>query len=208
LESVCYNRRMLRRVHPLLLAAALLVIGLLLASLGPRERSLGVNVRLVYLHGAWVWAALLGLAAAAVCGAVALLSGRTSWHDWSRALGLAGTAFWATYLPISLVTMQANWNGLFLEEPRWRVGLDFAIVGIVLQIAWRLLDRPQWTSAGNLIYFAALALVTASAEQVMHPPSPIAASGSAAFQMFFLTLLAIMLAAEWQLARWLRAVRA
>ncbi len=199
---------MLRRFHPLVLAAAWLLVALIIASLGPRERSLGVNVRLVYLHGAWVWAALLGLGAAAVCGTIGMVTRRADWHDWSRALGLAGMAFWVTYLPISLLTMQMNWNGLFLQEPRWRIGLDFAIAGIGLQLAWQLLDRPAWTSAGNLLYFLALTLALAGAEQVMHPPSPIAASGSAAIQAIFLALLAAMLAAEWQLARWLRAVRA
>ncbi len=199
---------MLRRVHPLALAAALLAVALVIASLGPGERSLGANVRLVYLHGAWVWAALLGLGAAAACGAAGLVTRRAAWHDRSRALGLAGMAFWVTYLPISVLTMQMNWNGLFLQEPRWRIGLDFALVGVGLQIGWKLLDKPSWTSAGNLLFFAALTLALAGAQQVMHPPSPIAASGSAAIQGFFLALLTVTLIAEWQLARWLRAVRA
>jgi hypothetical protein len=199
---------MLRRIHPLGLAAMLLVLALAIASVGPGERSLGDNVRLVYLHGAWVWAALLGLGAAAGCGAIGLVTRRAAWHDWSRAFGLAGVAFWVTYLPISLLTMQMNWNGLFLQEPRWRIGLDFALVGIGLQVAWKLLDRPAWTSVGNLLYFVALLMTLAGAEQVMHPPSPIAASGSTAIQAFFLALLAVMLAAEWQLARWLRAAHA
>jgi len=199
---------MLRRVHPLVLAAALLAVALVIASASPRERSLGANVRWVYLHGAWVWAALLGLAASAGCGAIGLLTRRMLWHDWSRALGLAGMAFWVTYLPISLLTMQMNWNGLFLQEPRWRIGLDLALVGIGLQIGWKLLDKPPWTSAGNLLFFGALTLALAGAQQVMHPPSPIAASGSFAIQGFFLVLLGVTLAAEWQLARWLRAVHA
>jgi len=199
---------MFRRARPLLFAAALLAAALLLTRLGPSEQTLGGNVRWVYLHGAWVWAALLGLAASAACGAIGLVTRRAALHDWSRALGLAGIAFWLTYLPISLITMQLNWNGLFLQEPRWRLGLDFAIVGIGLQVAWKLLDRPAWTSAGNLLYFVALLLALAGADQVMHPPSPIAASGSTAIQAFFLALLAVMLAAEWQLARWLRAARA
>jgi ABC-type uncharacterized transport system permease subunit len=199
---------MSRRARPLLFAAALVAVALLLTRLGPSERTLGVNVRLVYLHGAWVWAALLGLGASAACGAIGLATRRAAWHDWSRALGLAGLAFWVTYLPISLITMQLNWNGLFLAEPRWRLGLDFAIVGVGLQVAWKLLDRPAWTSAGNLLYFVALLMALTGAEQVMHPPSPIATSGSTTIQAFFLALLAVMLTAEWQLARWLRGARA
>lgn len=191
----------------IVLASALLVLAVLTA-FGPAERSLGSNVRLVYLHGAWVWAALLGLGAAAACGGVALVTRQVAWQAWSRALGLAGTAFWVTYLPVSLLTMQMNWNGLFLQEPRWRVGLHFAVAAIVLQIGWKLLDRPTWTSGGNLLFFMALTLALVGAEQVLHPPAPIAASGSAAIQGFFLAMLAVALIAEWLLARWLRAVRA
>ncbi|MCJ7512559.1 MAG: hypothetical protein MUO23_06265 [Anaerolineales bacterium] len=196
-----------RRTPVILLASALLVLAVLTA-FGPAERSLGSNVRLVYLHGAWVWAALLGLGAAAACGGIALVTRRVAWQAWSRALGLAGTAFWVTYLPISLLTMQMNWNGLFLQEPRWRLGLHFAVAAIVLQIGWKLLDRPTWTSGGNLLFFMALTLALVGAEQVLHPPAPIAASGSAAIQGFFLAMLAVALIAEWLLARWLRAVRA
>ena len=199
---------MLRRNHPLWFATSLVLVVVLLTGLGPREQSPGASVRWVYLHGAWVWAALLGLGAAAACGAIGLLTRRTVWHAWSRAFGLAGMIFWITYLPISLLTMQMNWNGMFLAEPRWRIGLNYAIVGIALQAGWRLLDRPAWTSLGNLVFFVALVLSLAGAEQVMHPPAPIAASGSLSIQLFFLVLLAVTLAVEWQLARWLRASHA
>ena len=37
-------------------------------AVGPAEKSLGTNVRVVYLHGAWVWAALFCFLAAALAG--------------------------------------------------------------------------------------------------------------------------------------------
>ncbi len=196
---------MSRRLAPVLLLALALLVLALLIGLGPRERTLGPNVRLVYLHGAWVWAALLGLAAAAVAGAIGLVTRGPAWHAWSRALGVTGTVFWVTYLPISLLTMQLNWNALFLQEPRWRIGLDFALAGLILQVGLTLVGRPSWNSAANLAYFALLAFSLGRAEQVMHPPSPITASGPAAIQGVFLGMLAVSLFAEWQLARWLRA---
>ena len=52
----------------------------LLASFGPAEKSLGSNVRLVYLHGAWVWAALISLAAAAGSGLMGLLTRHYAWQ--------------------------------------------------------------------------------------------------------------------------------
>jgi uncharacterized integral membrane protein len=43
----------------------------LLALFGPEEQSLGSNVRIVYLHGAWVLAAELAFLAAGVAGLIA-----------------------------------------------------------------------------------------------------------------------------------------
>jgi hypothetical protein len=102
-------------------------------------------VRVVYLHGVWVWAALAGFLAAAVVGLAGLVSRRWKLHLWSRALGRSGLFFWITYLPISLWAMQANWNGLYLAEPRWRIGLIFAIGGLLMQIGcpwWRTRSGP------------------------------------------------------------------
>ncbi|MGB5843852.1 MAG: hypothetical protein WBG94_05370, partial [Anaerolineales bacterium] len=100
---------------------------IVVTALGPAEKSLGTNVRVVYLHGAWVWAALICIFAAAAVGLVGLITRRNAAHYWSLALGRTGLVFWITYLPLSLWAMQTNWNGLFLSEPRWRVAMIFAI---------------------------------------------------------------------------------
>jgi len=190
-------------VHPLILTAVFIAVAILVAGFGPRERSLGVNVRLVYLHGAWVWTALLGFAAAAVAGLAGLLFRRLSWQRLSIALGQAATLFWITYLPMSLLVMQANWNGLFLEEPRFRIGLDFAIIALLLQAGVLLLDRPAWASAVNIVFVAGLAFSLASSREIMHPSSPIASSGWLALQAYFAGLTLTCVAAGSQVARWL-----
>ena len=172
-------------------------------SFGPAERSLGANVRVVYLHGAWVWAALIAFMAAAGAGLAGLLTGRAALHRWSLALGRTGLAFWITYLPISLWAMQTNWNGLFLAEPRWRMALAFAVGGLLLQIGLTLVENPVWASIGNLVYVAALLLSLATTEQVMHPPSPVLTSDAWRIQLFFAGLLVLTVLAAWQVARWL-----
>lgn len=176
----------------------------LFASFGPAEKSLGSNVRLVYLHGAWVWAALIALAAAAGSGLVGLLTRLNTWHAWSHALGKTGLFFWVTYLPISLWAMQTNWNGLFLSEPRWRMAVIFSITGLLLQIGLSLIRRPTWTSLANLIFFGVLVFVLQSTDQVLHPPSPILTSESLNIQIYFICLVALTLMAAWQVARWWR----
>jgi hypothetical protein len=171
---------------------------------GPAERSLGTNVRVVYLHGAWVWAALVGLALAAFAGLAGLIMNRTFWHHWSRALGRTGLFFWITYLPISLWAMQTNWNGLYLAEPRWRVAIFFAIGGLVMQIGVTLLEKPIWASGANIIFAILLFLALNNAEQVMHPPSPVLESNALGIQLFFGGLTLLTLLAASQMARWWR----
>jgi hypothetical protein len=195
----------------------------LLALLGPEEQSLGSNVRIVYLHGAWVLAAELAFLAAGVAGLIALVGyvipqikyyspfrgdyfvqkiGGDNAHYWSAALGRTGIVFWVTYLPLSLWAMQANWNGLFLVEPRFRLALIFAVTGVLLQVGLWLINRDWITSLANLIYIVVLRLVFAGADNVMHPPpSPIFNSGNFAIIGFFLGLIVFSMLAAYFLTR-------
>lgn len=180
---------MFKRFSPLLFFfATVLVIGVL-ALFGPEEQSLGSNVRIVYLHGAWVLAAEVAFAAAALVGLFALVMRRQRLHQWSAALGRTGIVFWLTYLPLSLWAMEANWNGLFLAEPRFRLALTFAVVGTLMQIGLWLVNMNWVTSLANLVFFVVLRVVFSTASNVMHPPpSPIFNSGLWNIIAFFIVL--------------------
>ena len=176
----------------------------LVSILSPEERTLGANVRIVYMHGAWVWTALAGLLAAGLTGLIGLLTRQGAFHCWSRALGRTGMLFWITYLPLSLWAMQANWNGLFLAEPRWRLALVFSIAGLLLQTGLALLDKPVWTSLGNLAFILVLLLALTNTANVMHPPSPILSSDVLLIRFYFFALLSVTLLAGWQVARFIK----
>ena len=188
---------------PLLLFLLTLLLIALLTTFGPQEKSLGTNVRIVYLHGAWVLAAELAFLAAGLAGLLGLLLRRESFHRWSAALGRAGMLFWLTYLPLSLWAMQANWNGLFLAEPRFRLALTFAIAGLLLQIGLWIIDFNWLTSAANLLFIIVLRVVFANAEYVMHPPpSPIFNSGLWNVIIFFVMLNVLTWLGAYFLAGW------
>jgi hypothetical protein len=170
-------------------------------TLGPAEKTLGVNVRLVYLHGAWVWTALLTFALSAFSGTIGFLSRKALLHSWSIALGRVGLVYWLSYLPLSLWTMQANWNGLYLSEPRWKLAIDFALAGIMLQAAIIILKRRSWGSIINMGFMSLLIFNLMRTEQVMHPSSPVFSSNSAAIEYFFLGLTFLCLLSAIQLAR-------
>ena len=193
---------MSRFKSPLTLFFITIIVIALLALLGPEEQSLGSNVRIVYLHGAWVMTAELAFIAAGMAGLIALISRRKVFHQWSSALGRTGIVFWVTYLPLSLWAMQANWNGLFLAEPRFRLALIFAVTGVLLQLGLWLVSMDWVTSLSNLLFIVALRVVFANAENVMHPPpSPIFNSGNYAIIGFFLALIVLSLVASFFLTR-------
>lgn len=187
---------------PLIWFALTLIAIAVFTAAGPAEKSLGSNVRVVYLHGVWVWAALAAFLAAALTGLVGLIVQNQRLHHWSRALGRTGLLFWITYIPISIWAMQTNWNGLFLAEPRFRLAVIFTLGGLMLQLGVTLLGDAAWASAGNLVYFMALMFALRSTQNVMHPPAPILNSDAWRIQVFFAGLLVLTLLAAWQTARW------
>lgn len=188
---------------PILFFFLTLALISLAAWFGPQEKSLGANVRYVYLHGAWVLAAEAALILAGVTGFLALLNNKPVFYRWSTALGRSGMVFWVTYLPLSLLAMQTNWNGLFLAEPRFRLALTFAVVGVLLQVGLWLIDRPPYTAAANALFIITLRYVFSSAAYVMHPPpSPIFNSGLTGVIAFFVLLNLLTLLAAFFLTRW------
>jgi hypothetical protein len=192
------------KAHKHLLGCGVMILLIFaLALLGPEEKTLGPSVRIVYLHGAWVLAAEAAFIAAAVAGLIGLIIRRGSFQRWSAAIGRTGICMWISYLPLSMWAMQANWNGLFLSEPRFRLAVTFAVVGLLLQVGLWLMDRPWLTSLANILFLLALRLSFSQAAYVMHPPpSPIFNSGNALIIGFFILLNLLTWLAGYFLTRW------
>ena len=189
---------------PLTLFFITVIVIALLALFGPEEKSLGVNVRIVYLHGAWVLTAELAFLAAGVTGLIALIARRADFHRWSAALGRTGICFWVTYLPLSLWAMESNWNGLFLAEPRFRLAVIFAVTGVLLQIGLWLINIDWITSVANLLFIIVLRVIFSTAQNVMHPPpSPIFNSGNYLIIGFFIGLNLLAWLSAYFLSKWL-----
>ncbi len=196
----------LQKAQPWVLLATLLVIGLVTA-FGPTEKTLGENLRLVVLHGAWVWTGKIAFGLAALAGLLALVFRKPFWQRWTLSLGRTGLIFWLTYLPMSLIVQQLNWGGIFWDEPRWRVPFTFGVVGLLLQIGLLLLNQADLTALGNLAFGAALWWQLGDIENVLHPDSPIFGSNSLSIQVFFVSLLLLSLFAAAQIGLWLKQGR-
>jgi len=188
---------------PLTLFFVTVIVIALLALFGPEEQSLGSNVRIVYLHGAWVLTAELAFLAAGLAGLIALVSKKDLFHHWSAALGHTGIFFWITYIPLSLWAMESNWNGLFLAEPRFRLAVIFAVTGLLLQLGLWMINTGWITSLANLIYIVVLRVIFATADNIMHPPpSPIFNSGNYAIIGFFVAMILLSILAAYFMMRW------
>ena len=181
----------------LLLTAVAIV---LVTALAPLEKTLGPSARIIYLHGAWVWSAMISILAAGAVGLAALLVRREGLHAWSRALGRAGILLWVIFLPMSLYVMQISWNGIYLDEPRFRIPFNFAVVGTTMQVGLSFF-RPVWTSLANLLYSAALYLAMRRVETILHPDAPILNTDARGIQFFFAVLVILILLWAWQIAR-------
>lgn len=201
-----------QKISPLALLLAVIAVIIIVTFLGPEEKALGSNVRIVYLHGAWVLTAEIAFVAAALAGAAGILASfikqmasyRSGLLNWSEALGRTGILFWVTYLPLSLWAMQSNWNGLFLAEPRFRLALTFAVVGVLMQAGLWMLANKVLTAAANIAYIVVLRVIFASAANIMHPPpSPIFNSGNYQIIAFFVGLNLLTWLAAYFVARWL-----
>jgi uncharacterized membrane protein YcfT len=194
---------MIKTKSPLVYFFITVIVIVLLTLFGPEEKSLGSNVRIVYLHGAWVMAAEVGFIAAALAGLLGLVLRKDIFHAWSAALGRTGIVFWLTYLPLSLIAMQTNWNGLFLAEPRFRMAMIFAVTGVLLQVGLWLFNISWLTSFANILYIITLRVVFATAQNIMHPPpSPIFNSGNYVIIGFFIGLNIFAWIAAYFLTRW------
>lgn len=178
--------------HPLWLALTVLA-AVIAALLGPTERTLGENLRLVLLHGAMVWTGKLVFAGAGLAGLAGLLSRRSAWHNISLALGRSGLVFWLLYLPMSLVVQMQNWGGIFWDEPRWRIPFTFGVVALLLQLGLWIMKQPLISSTANLVFAALLWWQLGGITNVLHPDSPVFGSNSSAIPIFFLILLALCL---------------
>ena len=191
--------------RPILLAVNLAAV-IVFALFMPLEKTLGANIRLVYLHGAWVWCGLAAFGLSALLALPALLTRKPDLFGWCAALGRSGLLFWLTYLPMSLLVMQMNWGGFYFDEPRWRIPLAFAIVGLLLQLGLWLMQTPTLTAAGNLVFGAALWWSTLNMRSILHPESPVWQSGSLRIQLFFAGLLLLVLLLGYQVTAWLKLV--
>ena len=187
--------------------AVLLLLVALIAVTAPAERTLGgANARLVYFHGALVWAAILSWFIAAGVGVVALARRDELLHRVSRALGRVGLLWWALYIPVSILAANAtwannSWNLTFLLEPRFAMAFQIMALALFAQAVQFFDARPVIGSLSNVVIVLVMVLLMGVTTRVLHPPAPIRDTESLRIQLAFGSMTVLLLLAGFQMAR-------
>jgi len=194
-------RRLLSRETIGVSLLALAVAALALAWVAPSDVTLAGTSKVVYLHGALVWTALLTLTAAGVVGLAAMLVRRgDALHTWTLALGRTGLLFWLAFIPVSLLASRMAWNAVFLAEPRYTTAFRVLAIGVIAEVLVMLVNRPAISSGLHVAQAVILWALLLTTPSVLHPDHPILRS-TPSIQFFFGLIVLACGVAALQVAR-------
>ena len=203
-------KRLLNREGIGISLVVLALVALLLAWLAPNDVTLKNTSKVVYIHGALVWTAMLTLTAAGVVGLAALavmpLKQDNALHAWTLALGRTGLVFWVAYMPVSMLASQMAWNAVFLAEPRYTTAFRVLAIGVIVQMLVFLFNRPVISSVLHAAQAAIMWVMLLTTPSILHPNNPILRSVPSIQFFFGLIVLACGVAAL-QVARLMSGFR-
>ena len=186
------QRAWLRRLRSRLLLPTGVLLLLLLAAwvvLAPAEARLGNLVKLVYVHGALVFAGLCAFSAAGLLGLVALVARRPAWYRGAEAAGWGALLVWILYAISAMAVTSLAWGQLIAwNEPRVRASVLILAAALVLELAIRLVGHRSFGAATRAVMGVVPWLVTSRAEAVRHPVDPIGGSTSPSIHVYFLLI--------------------
>jgi len=170
---------------------------LLLAWAAPNDVTLARTSKVVYIHGASVWTAMLALTAAGFAGFVALVwvKRRAVLNVWTLALSRTGLLFWVATLLISMIASRMAWNAVFLAEPRYTMMFRVLAVGVIVQVIILLVDRPVVSGALHVAQAVILWALLLTTPSILHPDNPMLRSVPSIQFFFGLIVLACGMAA-------------
>lgn len=210
-------RRLQDTALPLLAGALLVLLGLWLV-LAPAESRLGNVIKLVYVHGALVWAGLLTFTVAGGLGLVALAVrylGRSArraavWYRGAQSASVAALVVWIVYVVSSILVTGLTWGQwIAWGEPRVQATALILGAGLAFFAVARLVDHQDFSAMVAVVMGILPWVMVHQANAIRHPVDPIGGSESSAMQLYFLLIeLTVMLLAATLIAwLWVRAER-
>ena len=183
------------------LSLCLLIVWVVLS---PAEAQLGNLIKLVYVHGALVFAGLMAFSVAGALGMVALIVGRPAWYRGADAAGWGALLVWILYALSAMAVTRLAWGQLVAwNEPRVRATVLVLAAAVVIELAIRLVSHRTFGAAVRVVMGIAPWLATRQAVVIRHPVDPIGSSASGSIQAYFLLILLTVASLVLDLLAWL-----
>jgi hypothetical protein len=183
--------------------AVLLGILTLLLILLPPEQTLGVIIKVVFLHGALVQTGLLLFALGGLLGLALLAWDRPALLAWALAVQETAVLLWIAYALSSMVTTKLAWGQwIAWDEPRVRASINVLWFCIAAWLLVRWVNNRTFTGLANLAVAIMAWVLIRGASLVRHPFNPIGDSTSSAYGWFFIAIGVTVLLIAVQVARW------
>jgi hypothetical protein len=171
--------------------------------LAPSERMLGMGIKVVYVHVAFIWTGLTGICLVGLLGLYGLLFGRDRLWRWTEGTAWVALAYFTIGIALSLLAARINWGAVDWHEPR-TISSSFAVVLAILFLMMnRVILSARWRGLVCVVLSVTVVLLVELAPLVMHPRDPIGTSTSASIRGSFYGLFLICAAsAFWLVRRW------
>lgn len=192
-----------RRVLPLLALCLLALLSMWLV-LAPAEARLGNVIKLVYVHGALVWAGLGAFTLAGALALAALLSRRAAWYRAGEAAASVALLVWFVYVLSAMLVTGLTWGQwIAWGEPRVRATALILAAAVLLAVVRRAVAHPDFTAIVNLMMGILPWVVVRQAGAIRHPVDPIGGSESASIQLYYLLIVLTVAGLVLTLTAWL-----
>lgn len=175
-----------------------LSLAIILLFVAPEEQTLGEGIRSVYVHVAFTWAGMIGIAVAGLLGLGIIITGNTVLLDWAKTICWVALAMFIAGLLMSILAADINWGAVFWQEPRTNSALEIIALAFIVQVVSNLPVPNRLKGALYLTLAAFLIWSVNSTPRVLHPGSAARTSPSTAIRFTFLGLFALFSgAAAW-----------
>lgn len=155
-------------------------------ALTPAEGNIGWKIRLVYAHGAGVWAALGLFVLASVIAVLSIF--KRGLGSLFLATEYVATGLWIISFLMAILATKIVWGAVFFAEPRMLTSLKVLSVSIAVDALLSLSKQPL--VAATLLFTRTVAAFywIAATELVMHPDRPVLQS-ALDMKLHFVTVL-------------------
>lgn len=167
-----------------LIVCSLILLVAVLMFLSPTEKTLGANVKLVYLHFSLIFATLFLFGVSLVLFFSGLISKKENHLIRGNRIFTITTITWSVNLLFSMLIMKLIWGSIAWQEPKFT---NMVTMFFVLMIGFTIAVFLNDIKSKSAVYSLASFIVVASmffTTNVVHPKQPILGSASLAIKLF------------------------